>query len=86
MSVALERQVPRDASAPPPAVVVVRSLHYDIMLDAPDRQRKGRLLPGEVGRLNSAARGVIRPSPRAVEVHPLLWSAPLGTTVSARRF
>ena len=46
MSVALERQVPRDASAPPPAVIVVGSLHYDIMVDAPDRPRKGETIAG----------------------------------------
>jgi ribokinase len=46
VSVALERQVPRDASAPPPAVVVVGSLHYDIMVDAPDRPRKGETIAG----------------------------------------
>jgi ribokinase len=46
VSVALERQVPRDASAPRPAVVVVGSLHYDIMVDAPDRPRKGETIAG----------------------------------------
>jgi ribokinase len=46
VSVALERQVPRDASALPPAVVVVGSLHYDIMVDAPDRPRKGETIAG----------------------------------------
>jgi ribokinase len=46
VSVALERQVPRDASGPPPAVVVVGSLHYDIMVDAPDRPRKGETIAG----------------------------------------
>jgi ribokinase len=49
VSVALERQVPRDASAPPPAVVVVGSLHYDIMVDAPDRPRKGETIAGRSG-------------------------------------
>jgi ribokinase len=46
VSVALERQVPRAANAPPPAVVVVGSLHYDIMVDAPDRPRKGETIAG----------------------------------------
>jgi ribokinase len=32
--------------APAPAVVVVGSLHYDIMVEAPDRPRKGETLAG----------------------------------------
>ena len=32
------------------AVVVVGSLHYDIMVDAPDRPRKGETVPGPAGR------------------------------------
>ena len=34
------------ASPKPPAVVVVGSLHYDIIVDAPDRPRKGETLTG----------------------------------------
>ena len=36
----------RNSKATPPAVVVVGSLHYDIMVDAPDRPRKGETLMG----------------------------------------
>jgi ribokinase len=43
---ALERQDPKDRSASPPAVIVVGSLHYDIMVDAPDRPRKGETIAG----------------------------------------
>ena len=46
MSVATEPQVSQQASASPPAVIVVGSLHYDIMVDAPDRPRKGETIAG----------------------------------------
>ena len=46
MSVAPERRVLDHTSAPPPAVIVVGSLHYDIMVDAPDRPRKGETIAG----------------------------------------
>ena len=46
MSVAPRRRVPKDASASPPAVIVLGSLHYDIMVDAPDRPRKGETIAG----------------------------------------
>src|SRR5262245_56962100 len=35
-----------NADREPPAVIVVGSLHYDIMVDAPDRPRKGETLQG----------------------------------------
>ena len=41
-----ERQVATDRSAAPPAVIVVGSLHYDILVDASDRPRKGETLAG----------------------------------------
>src|SRR3954453_18725991 len=34
------------SSKPKPVVVVVGSLHYDIMVDAPDRPRKGETVAG----------------------------------------
>jgi ribokinase len=37
---------PEDPSASPPTVIVVGSLHYDIMVDAPDRPRKGETIAG----------------------------------------
>ena len=46
MSVAPEQGVPAEATASPPAVIVVGSLHYDIMVDAPDRPRKGETIAG----------------------------------------
>jgi ribokinase len=46
VSVAPEQPTPEDASASPPAVIVVGSLHYDIMVDAPDRPRKGETIAG----------------------------------------
>jgi ribokinase len=46
VSVAPERRIPPDAGASPPAVIVVGSLHYDIMVDAPDRPRKGETIAG----------------------------------------
>ena len=78
---ALERQVPRDASAPPPTVVVVGSFHYDIMVDAPDRPRKGETIAGRSWAPELGGKGGNQAVARAVEAHPLLWSAPLGTTV-----
>src|SRR5271169_375659 len=44
MSVAPER-LPTNPSAPP-EVIVVGSLHYDIVVDAPDRPRKGETIAG----------------------------------------
>jgi ribokinase len=46
VSVGSERWPPKDGSASPPAVIVVGSLHYDIMVDAPDRPRKGETIAG----------------------------------------
>jgi ribokinase len=46
VSVAPEQGVPAEATASPPAVIVVGSLHYDIMVDAPDRPRKGETIAG----------------------------------------
>jgi ribokinase len=46
LSVAPEQRIPQDATAAPPAVIVVGSLHYDIMVDAPDRPRKGETIAG----------------------------------------
>jgi ribokinase len=46
VSVESERRVSQEASALPPAVIVVGSLHYDIMVDAPDRPRKGETIAG----------------------------------------
>jgi ribokinase len=46
VSVAPERRVPEKKSPAPPAVIVVGSLHYDIMVDAPDRPRKGETIAG----------------------------------------
>jgi ribokinase len=46
VSVESERRVSQKASASPPAVIVVGSLHYDIMVDAPDRPRKGETIAG----------------------------------------
>ncbi len=45
MSVAPERRPVQDASSSP-AVIVVGSLHYDIVVDAPDRPRKGETIAG----------------------------------------
>jgi ribokinase len=39
-----EQRVPEETS--PSAVIVVGSLHYDIMVDAPDRPRKGETIAG----------------------------------------
>jgi len=46
VGIALPRRAPQDASKSPPAVIVVGSLHYDIMVDAPDRPRKGETIAG----------------------------------------
>jgi ribokinase len=46
MSVGPERRVSQEASASPPSVIVVGSLHYDIIVDAPDRPRKGETIAG----------------------------------------
>ncbi len=46
MSVGPERRPPKYGRASPPAVIVVGSLHYDIMVDAPDRPRKGETIAG----------------------------------------
>jgi ribokinase len=46
VSVMPEQRVPEDTSASPAAVIVVGSLHYDIMVDAPDRPRKGETIAG----------------------------------------
>ena len=46
MTMAPEQWVPEDATALAPAVIVVGSLHYDIMVDAPDRPRKGETIAG----------------------------------------
>jgi ribokinase len=46
VSAGAERRPPKDGSASPPAVIVVGSLHYDIMVDAPDRPRKGETIAG----------------------------------------
>ena len=46
MSVAPEQRAPEDASASPRAVIVVGSLHYDIVVDAPNRPRKGETITG----------------------------------------
>jgi ribokinase len=46
VSVAPEQGVPAEATASPPAVIVVGSLHYDIIVDAPDRPRKGETIAG----------------------------------------
>ena len=46
MSVGPEGRPPKDGRASPPAVIVVGSLHYDIMVDAPDRPRKGETVAG----------------------------------------
>jgi ribokinase len=46
VSVGPERRPPKDGSASAPAVIVVGSLHYDIMVDAPDRPRKGETIAG----------------------------------------
>ena len=43
-----------------PAVVVVGSLHYDIMVDAPGPPAKGETVTGFAGGLNSAARAATR--------------------------
>ena len=55
-----------DGDARVSVVVVVGSLHYDIMVDAPDRPRKGETVAGHSCRQNLAARAAIRPlRPRA---------------------
>jgi ribokinase len=41
-----DREIRQQASESPPAVIVVGSLHYDIMVDAPDRPRKGETIAG----------------------------------------
>ena len=46
MSVEPERQVATDRSASPPTVIVAGSLHYDIVVDARDRPRKGETIAG----------------------------------------
>ena len=46
MSATTERHAPQDATASLPAVIVVGSLHYDIIVDAPDRPRKGETIAG----------------------------------------
>ena len=46
MSATPERHVTQDATASLPAVIVVGSLHYDIIVDAPDRPRKGETIAG----------------------------------------
>ena len=46
----------------PPTIVVVGSLHYDIMVDAPHRPRKGETVTGSrLAARSSAARAAIRP-------------------------
>jgi ribokinase len=46
VSVAPEQRVPEEKSPAPAAVIVVGSLHYDIMVDAPYRPRKGETIAG----------------------------------------
>jgi len=46
VSATTERHAPQDATASLPAVIVVGSLHYDIIVDAPDRPRKGETIAG----------------------------------------
>jgi ribokinase len=46
VSVSVERPSLQKRSASPSAVIVVGSLHYDIMVDAPDRPRKGETVAG----------------------------------------
>src|SRR3954447_19983304 len=45
-------------------VVVVGSLHYDIMVDAPDRPRKGETVTGYSWRPKFGGKGATRPSRR----------------------
>lgn len=44
-------------SSPPPVVIVVGSLHYDIMVDAPDRPRKGETVTGFAWRPKFGGKG-----------------------------
>jgi ribokinase len=46
VSEAPEQRVPEEKSPAPAAVIVVGSLHYDIMVDAPYRPRKGETIAG----------------------------------------
>jgi ribokinase len=46
VSVSMERPILQNRNASPAAVIVVGSLHYDIMVDAPDRPRKGETIAG----------------------------------------
>ena len=46
VSVGPEQRFSQEASTSPSAVIVVGSLHYDIMVDAPDRPRKGETIAG----------------------------------------
>ena len=80
-----EQWVPEDATAAPPAVIVVGSLHYDIMVDAPDRPRKGETIAGRSWAPKFGGKGEIRPSPHAARAFPPPWSALSETTVSAWR-
>ncbi|WP_027132716.1 PfkB family carbohydrate kinase [Geminicoccus roseus] len=45
------------STAPKPVVVVVGSLHYDIMVDAPDRPRKGETVTGYAWRPKFGGKG-----------------------------
>ena len=44
-------------ASPHPVVVVVGSLHYDIMVDAPDRPRKGETVTGLAWRPKFGGKG-----------------------------
>ena len=57
MSAATERHVPQEATAALPAVIVVGSLHYDIVVDAPDRPRKGETIAGSGWRPKFGGKG-----------------------------
>jgi hypothetical protein len=62
-----------DGDARVSAVLVVGSLHYDIMVDAPDRPRKGEIVAGHSWSPKFGGKGVIRRG----KMTPC-WSGPLG--------
>jgi hypothetical protein len=62
----MSAQKANDGDARVSAVVVVGSLHYDIMVDAPDRPRKGETVAGLSWSPKFGGKEATRPSPPRV--------------------
>ena len=63
------------------SIVVVGSLHYDIMVDAPDVREKAKRWRAMAGVQSSVAREEIKPSPPRRQVLGSEWLAQSATTI-----